>query len=47
MRARVTTALELVGMVVACVGLGMIAAPVGVVAAGAALILIGYLGGRA
>lgn len=47
MRNAATTAGEIVGMAVAAAGLGMMWAPLGVVAAGVALVVVCAMAGRA
>jgi hypothetical protein len=46
MRAVVTTALEVVGLVVVAVGAGLAWLPAGLVVAGASLVLVGFAEGR-
>jgi hypothetical protein len=45
-RDAVTTILEVLGLVIVAVGVGLIFAPVGVIVGGVELVLVGYLSGR-
>lgn len=46
MRARITTALEVLGLAVVAAGVALMWVPAGVVAAGVALVVIGAAEGR-
>jgi hypothetical protein len=45
-RDRITTFCELLGLFLVAFGAGLVYLPAGVVTAGAALFLVGFLGGR-
>lgn len=46
MRQKLTTVLEVVGISTAAVGFGLAWLPLGLIAAGVGMVLVGYLAGR-